>query len=136
MKRIYSIMLIILLAVAPYVYAQMGRSSGGSMMGGEKGSMMSGQGHMEGRMQGHDMSGTMMHNLGQMSRLLQQMREMMADNPDGQRMSEMSGLMKDISDHILEMSKIMKRGSVTEQEKNMLHQHNRKMQEQYDKMRW
>ena len=139
MKKILSIgvLMLILTFVISFVYAGMGGSKSGGMMGGSKsGGMMGGQKNMEGMLQGHEVRESMMHNMGQMSRLMQQMREMMANKPDAENRSHMSRLMQDISEHILEMSRIMKRDIITQKEMQMLNQHNRKMQEAYEKMRW
>ncbi len=124
MKQVLLITILIAGLTASYGFADMG------------GHMGSSQGHMEGMLQGHEVRGSMMHNMGQMSRLMQQMREMMAKNPDAESMKKMSGLMKDMSEHIMEMSRIMKRGTVTQKEMQMMDQHNSKMQESYDMMRW
>ena len=139
MKKIFCMMLLLSLLAVPYASAQMGGSKSGGMMGGQKGGMMErqgSQGHMEGMLKDHEVMGGMMHNMGQMSRLMQQMREMMANKPDAESMREMSGLMQDMSKHIMEMSRIMKRGSVTQKEIQELDQHNLLMQKQYDEMRW
>jgi len=128
MKQIVLIATLIVGLTAGYGVADMG---GGHM---DRGQDMMGSG--QGMMQGHEVRGDMIHNMGQMSRLMQQMRDMMANKPGAERMGQMSVLMKDISEHILEMSKIMKRGTITENEMQMLDQHNRKMQEAYEMMRW
>ncbi len=131
MKRIILITVLIAGLTASYGFAAMG-----GRMGSDQGHMGSDPGHMEGMLQGHEVRGSMMHNMGQMSRLMQQMRDMMANKPNAESMSQMSGLMQDISEHILEMSRIMKRGTVTQKEMQMLDQHNSKMQGSYDMMRW
>jgi hypothetical protein len=124
MKKVYCMILIVSLMAAPYAYAQMGSG------------MMGSQGHMEGMMQGHDLTGGMMHHMGQMSRLMQQMRDMMAEKADAESMKKISVLMQDMSEHLMDMSRIMKKGNVTQKEMKELDQHNVIMQERYDKMRW
>jgi hypothetical protein len=150
MNKIYLMILLLGLLFVPYTYAQMGggimggqetqEQKGSTMMGGQQGHMnrsgMMSKDHMEGMLQGHEVRGGMMHNMGQMSRLMQQMRDMMASKPGAEHMRKISDLMLEMSEHIEEMSKIMKKGTVTEKEMQMLDQHNRKMQESYDMMRW
>ncbi len=126
MKKVYCMILMVSLLVVPYAYAQMGRG----MMGGQ-----GSQGHMEGMMQGHEVTGDMMHHMGQMSRLMQQIREMMAEKSDAETMRKMAGLMQDMSKHLMDMSRIMKKGNVSQKEMQELDQHNIMMQKRYDMMR-
>lgn len=127
MNRIYCIFLLISLIVVPYTYAQMG----GNMMGDQKG-----HGHMEGMMQRHDVEVGLIHHMGQMSRLMQQIRDMMSEKSNAESMKRLSGMMEDMSDHFKRMSAIMKKGDVSQQEMHELDQHNRMMQEAYEKIRW
>lgn len=127
MKKIYYMILMVTLLVIPYAYAQMG----GGMMGGQ-----GSQGHMEGMMQGHEVTGVLMHNMGQMSRLMQQLREMMAGKSDAESRKQISGIMQDMSEHMLDMSRIMKKGNASQKEIQDLNQHNVMMQKKYDMMRW
>lgn len=87
-------------------------------------------------MQGHEISGGLMHNMGQMSRLMQQMRDIMANKSDAESMHKMSRLMQDISEQAREMAAIMDKGGATEEEMKELDDHNRMMQERYEKMHW
>lgn len=130
MKKVITISIctMVLVFVISMAYAQMG--------GGKSGSMMGGKGHMEGMLQGHDLKGGIMHQMGQMSRLMQQMRDMMAENSDAESMNKMSGIMKEMSEHIEEMSKIMKKGNASKEEMKILEDHNLNMQKKYEMMRW
>ena len=130
MKKIISISIcaMVLVFVISIAYAQMG--------GGKSGSMMGGQGHMAGMMQGHEVTGNMVHHMGQMSRLMQQLRDMISEKPDAENMKRLSGMMEDMSEHFKRMSTIMKKGDVSEKEMHELDQHNRMMQQAYEKMRW
>jgi len=141
MKKVFSISIcvVVFMFVVSMVYAQMDGGKSGGMMGGQQGGMMGGQGsqgHMEDMLQGHEVTGGIMHQMGQMSRLMQQMREMMAKKPDAERMSKMSDLMQNMSEHIEEMSKIMKKGNASEKEMQEMDEHNLRMQKSYDMMRW
>ncbi len=141
MKKVLSISICIIamIFVVAMANAQMGGGKSGGMMGGQQGNMMEGQGsqgHMKGMMQDHDITGGIMHQMGQMSRLMQQMREMMAMNSDAENMNKMSGIMKEMSEHIEEMSKIMNKGNASEKEMKVLEDHNLNMQKKYDMMRW
>jgi hypothetical protein len=127
MNKVYCMILMVSLLVVPYAYAQMG----GGMMGGQ-----GSQGHMEGMMQGHEVTGGMMHQMGQMSRLMQQVRDMMAEKSDAESMRKMSGLMQDMSQHLKDMSNIMKEGNASQEEMQELNQQNMMMQKKYEMMRW
>ena len=130
MKKVTSIntcVIVIVFAIS-MAYAQMGRGKSGSMMGG--------QGHMAGMMQGHEVTDNMVHHMGQMSRLMQQLRDMISEKPDAENMKRLSGMMEDMSEHFKRMSAIMKKGDVSEEEMHDLDQHNRMMQQAYEKMRW
>ncbi len=91
---------------------------------------------MEGMMQGHEVTGDIMHHMGQMSRMMQQIREMLAEKSDAESMKKMAGLMEDMSEHLMNMSRIMKKGSVSHKKMQELDQHNSMMQKRYDMMRW
>lgn len=138
MKKVYasSICMVILIFIFSMSYAQMGGGKSGGMMGGQQGGMMESREHMEGMMQGHEVSGGLMHNMGQMSRLMQQMRDMMANKSDAASMHKMSRLMREISEHAEKMAAIMDKGGATKDEMQELDEHNRMMQERYEKMRW
>jgi methyl-accepting chemotaxis protein len=125
---IISVCAMVLLFVIYMAYAQMGESKSRSMMGS--------QGHMEGMVQGHDLKDGIMHQMGQMSRLMQQMRDMMAENSDAESMNRMSGIIKEMSEHIEEMSRIMNKGNATKEEMKVLEDHNLNMQKKYEMMRW
>jgi protein CpxP len=103
--------------LASFTYAQMG----GGMMGGQKGEMGGGmmggqQGQMgSGMMQGQQMMGGMMQNINQMSGIMQKMSEVI-NKMDASRMNEMSGIMEDISKQMMNMSLMMKKGKVSQEE--------------------
>ncbi len=136
MKKIYFILLLIILFLVPYVFAQMGGSKSGGMMGGQQSGMMGGHGHTKGMLHGHEVEGDIVHHMGQMSRLMQQMRGMISDKSDAESMRKLSGIMQDMSEHFKKMSVIMKKGNATQKEMQELDQHNRMMQESYEMMRW
>jgi hypothetical protein len=140
MKKAYCMILMVSLLVAPYVYAQMGGGSRGGGSGGMSGRGMMGgqetQKHMEGMMQGHEVTGNMMHHMGQMSRMMQQLREMMAVKSDAESRKKMSDLMQDMSEHMMDMSSMLKKDSVSQKDMQELDQQNLMMQKKYDMMRW
>lgn len=127
MKKAQCMILLISLLAVPYVGAQMG----GGMMGSQ-----GTKGHMERMMQGHEVAGDMIHHMGQMTRLMQQIREIMAERPDTESMKNMSGLMEGMSEHLRNMSRVMKKGTASQKEIEELNRQNMIMQEKYEKMRW
>lgn len=131
MRQIVLMTILIAGLTVSYGFADMG-----GHMGSGQGNMDKDQGHMKGMLQGHELTGGIMHQMGQMSRLMQQMREMIAEKSDAESMSKMSGLMQEMSEHIEEMSKIMKKGNASEKEMQEMEEHNLRMQKSYDMMRW
>lgn len=125
MKRVFSISIcvVVLTFAVSMVYAQMG------------GGMMGGQGHMEGMLQRHEVEGGLIHHMGQMSRLMQQMRDMFSEKTDPESRRKLSRIMEDMSEHFMKMSAIMKKGEVSQKEMQELDQHHRMMMESYEGMR-
>ncbi len=136
MKKVISTFLLISIVAVPCVYAQMGEA------------MKSGQGnrgHMEGQMNqqqmdrmlsGHEVTGDMMHHMGHMTRLMQQMRDMMAEKTDSESMRQISVLMEDMSEHLVDMSRVMSKGNASQKDMQDLDQQNMRMQKKYEMMRW
>ena len=140
MKKVYFISFLAVLLLIPYTYTMgamtrgtMGDHGGqqhmsGGMMGGQQGQM----GHGDSMMQGHEIMGGMMQDMNRMTGLMQKMTDIMGRTKDTARMSEMSGIIRDMSEHMGNMSRIMSRGSVSQKEMEQLHQQMLETQKRFD----
>jgi hypothetical protein len=121
MKKILLISSLIVMLVIPYTYAQMGGHGSQERMG----------------MQGHEMMDGMMQNMDQMTGMMKRMTGMMGQSIDEAKMRKMSDIMKDVSEHMMDMSKMMKKGSASQTEMQGLHQQMTETQKRFDMMqRW
>jgi hypothetical protein len=103
MRKILIIGILVVCLTAVYGYAQMG----GGMMGGQQGEMM---------MQGEGMMGGMMQMMNQMAGMMQSISGMMREGMSAEEMRKMSEITRDMSMQMTDMSRMMGRGDVSQQE--------------------
>ncbi len=124
MKKIFVIgTMFALLLTAAYGFAEMGGGQKGQMGGMEKGQMNGHDGMME---HGQMMSG-MMDMSKQMSDMMGNVSGMMNNMPRD-RMKHMAPLMNQMSGQMMEMSKMMDKGTMTEKDMKKLREHMGKLQ--------
>ncbi len=127
MKRIFVITILIIGLAAAYSFAQMGH---GMMRGTEEemgqGHMME-QGHMMGSMMGvtQDMSVMMRRMSGMMGGISNMSREM-----SGDRMHNMSNMMRDMCREMSRMADFMDKGAATDEEMKAMRNRMMEMQKQ------
>jgi hypothetical protein len=140
MKKVYFICFLAVLLFIPYTYTMgaMTRGSmgdhggqqhmGGGMMGGQQGQMS----HGDAMMQGREIMGGMMKDMNRMTGLIKKMMDVMRRTTDPALMGQMSDIMKDMSEHMGNMSTIMSRGSVSQKEMEQLHRQMLETQKRFD----
>lgn len=124
MKKIFVIgTMFALLLTAAYGFAEMGSGQKGQMGNMEKGQMSGHQGMME-----HDqMMGGMMDMSKQMSDMMGKASDMMNNMPKD-RMKHMAPFMHKMSGQMMEMSKMMEKGTMSETDMKKLKDHMGKLQ--------
>lgn len=111
-KTITGITFLVLLLSGSFALAQ----TNGGMMNGQNKSMPHSQMSKQGDMMEHgQMMGGMMGMSNQMSAMMGKMSSMMKDMPP-EKTKGMSGVMKDMSHQMLEMSTVMESGKVSAEE--------------------
>lgn len=128
--RVLAIAFVFLFSVSCFAQQGDGKMGGHAMMQGQEGM---GQGHMmqgqQGMGQGHMMQGMM----GQMSEMMGKMSGMMKTmNPED--IKEMSELMNRMSRNMMDMSKMMSHGEVSEKEMAPLEGQMRQMRNRLSEM--
>jgi hypothetical protein len=134
MKKIHLIFLSAFLLLVSFAYAQMGGEMAGDhgqMQGGMTGEQ---QGHMSDMIEGHEVRGDIIKNMNHMSVLMNKMVDMMERTTDPMHMRKMAGMMQDMSQHMISMSRIMIKGSASQKEIQDLNQHHVMMQKRYELM--
>lgn len=115
MRKILVTGLLVVCLTAAYGYAQMG----GVMMGGQQGGTMMQGGSM---MQGQEMMGGMMQMMNRMAGMMQMASSMTAEGMSAEQMRKMSGITKDMSAQMADMSRMFEQGNASKQEMQGLEQ--------------
>jgi hypothetical protein len=128
MKKVYLVFSVVLLFTVNFGFAQMGsQGMSESMMVSQKGEMGKSQMMQKGMMNKEQMMTSMLNTMNQMSKILGNLPSKMK-NIRADKMKTMSGLMKDMSTQMMEISRIMAKGSATENEMRALQDNAAQMQ--------